>query len=135
MEFTVSEAATGISASDPESVAESFADLAKATQESFWALALNAKNIEIGRRCLFVGGLNRSIVDLRVTYRYLIESGATRWVAVHNHPSGDVEPSEDDRKINGRLRHAGKMLELELLDSIIIGNRGRFWSAADRGEL
>jgi hypothetical protein len=125
MTFTVQETATGIAASDPKAVAVSFADLVKATQESFWALALNAKNVEIGRKCLFVGGLNSSIVDLRIVYRYLIESGATCWVAVHNHPSGDVEPSPEDRRINRKLKDAGEMLGLELLDVAFDSGRSR----------
>jgi DNA repair protein RadC len=78
--------------------------------------------------------LDSSLVHPREVYRAAIREGAACWIAAHNHPSGDPTPSPEDIAITQRLRDAGALLGIELLDHIIIGD-GRYTSFRERGLL
>jgi len=93
-------------------------------QEHFLVVFLNTKNHIIGYRPLFIGGLDRSIVHPREVFKHAINHSAARIVVVHNHPSGDVTPSENDWNVTQVLEEAGQTMGIPLLDHIIISERG-----------
>ncbi|MGD8394758.1 MAG: DNA repair protein RadC [Candidatus Eiseniibacteriota bacterium] len=109
-------------------------DLELARREHFVALHLDARNRVIGRETVSVGTLNASIVHPREVFRAAIRASAASLVLVHNHPSGDPEPSADDLALTRRLVEVGTLVGIEVLDHLIIG-KGRFVSLRSRGSL
>jgi len=91
-------------------------------REHFRALLLNTKNQVIGTDKVSVGTLNSSTVHPRELFRNAIRKSAASLVLVHNHPSGDPAPSREDLDITRRLIEAGKIIGIEILDHIIIGD-------------
>jgi len=89
-------------------------------KEHFYIIALNSRNYSIAE--ISVGSLNANIVHPREVFAEAIKSKAASVIFVHNHPSGDPEPSEGDLVITNRLVEAGKILEIEVVDHIIITN-------------
>ncbi|SCS28073.1 RadC family protein [Staphylococcus caeli] len=92
------------------------------TQEKFIALFLNSKNIIIKQKTIFVGTLNSSIVHPREVFSEAVKCASNAIIVLHNHPSGDTTPSEEDIKTTDRLRICGNVLGIEVLDHIIIGD-------------
>lgn len=103
-------------------------------QEHFVVLFLNTKNRVIGRETLSVGSLNAAIVHPREVFRAAVKRSAASVICVHNHPSGDPDPSPEDIQLTDRLVEAGHLMGIELLDHIIIGDRS-FVSLKERGDL
>jgi len=103
-------------------------------QEHFLALSLNARNCLIKISDISTGTVNASLVHPREVFREAISASAVSLVLVHNHPSGDPQPSEDDIKITRRLIEAGKIMGLEILDHIIIADKN-FCSLKEKGIL
>lgn len=103
-------------------------------REHFIAVLLDIKNRVLRTETISIGTLDSSLVHPREVYRVAIREGAASWIAVHNHPSGDATPSPDDLSITRRLKEAGQLLGIELLDHIIIGD-GVFTSFRERGLL
>ena len=101
-------------------------------QEVFIALALDAKHRVIAERELFRGTLTSVEVHPRELFRELIRDGAAATLLLHNHPSGDPEPSEEDRALCMRLCKAGQLLGITVLDFIIVGG-GSYVSFVERG--
>lgn len=93
-------------------------------QENFLVVFLNTKNHVIGHRILFTGGLDRSIVHPREIYKHACALSAARIIVVHNHPSGDTSPSQNDLKVTEVLEEAGTTMGIPLLDHIIISKTG-----------
>jgi len=91
-------------------------------REHFRALLLNTKNQVIGTDKVSVGTLNSSTVHPRELFRNAIRRSAASLILVHNHPSGDPAPSREDLDITRRLIEAGKIIGIEILDHIIIGD-------------
>ena len=106
--------------------------LATRRQEVFVALALDAKHRVIAERELFRGTLTSVEVHPRELFRSLIRDGAAAALLLHNHPSGDPEPSDEDRALSRRLVSAGQLLGITVLDFLIVAG-GRFVSFVDRG--
>ncbi|AMA74605.1 hypothetical protein ACH33_04160 [Aneurinibacillus sp. XH2] len=104
------------------------------TQEHFVCLYLNTKNHIIGRETIFIGSLNSSIVHPREVYKEAIRRSSASVICLHNHPSGDPAPSREDIDVTRRLQEAGRILGIELLDHVIIGD-GRFYSMKEKGHL
>lgn len=102
------------------------------SQEHFMILLLNSKNIVIKEACVFKGTLNSSIVHPREIFSIAIRENANAIIAVHNHPSGDVTPSQEDIITTLRLKECGLILGIDLLDHIIIGDN-RFTSLVEAG--
>jgi DNA repair protein RadC len=103
-------------------------------QEQFAVLLLNARH-EVTRRALVSqGSLNASIVHPREVFRPAILGSAASVILVHNHPSGDPEPSEEDLSITRRLAQVGELLGIPVLDHVVVGKRG-FVSLRARGQL
>ncbi|GAB4322440.1 MAG: hypothetical protein Kow0059_17540 [Candidatus Sumerlaeia bacterium] len=97
-------------------------------------LLLNAKNIVFRQHLVSKGSLNASIVHPRDTLKIAVREGAAAVVLIHNHPSGDPTPSQDDFLVTERLKEASDILGIRLLDHIIVG-RKTFYSFADMGTL
>lgn len=101
-------------------------------QEHFIVLCLNTKNEIIARKTISIGTLDQAIVHPRDVFRFAIKSNAARIIAVHNHPSGNPEPSENDKTVTKRLIRSGDILGVEVLDHIIVGNDS-YVSLRERG--
>ena len=96
----------------------------RAKREMFTVLLLNARHELLKRVTVSVGSLNASVVHPREVFRAAVIEAAAAIVLVHNHPSGDPEPSEDDLTITRRLCQAGEILGIQVLDHVIIGAKG-----------
>lgn len=110
----------------PELIAEMFRQvflLDRRTEEYVYMLALNTKCVPIGAFELYHGTVNTTVVSPREVYMKALLCGAVSVVIVHNHPSGDVTPSEADLGMVDNMKQAGVMLEVELMDSIIISSK------------
>lgn len=101
-------------------------------QEHFIVLCLNTKNEIIARKTISIGTLDQALVHPRDVFRFAIKSNAARIIAVHNHPSGNPEPSENDKTVTKRLIRSGDILGIEVLDHIIVGNDS-YVSLRERG--
>ncbi len=106
--------------------------LRDAKNEKFKAIFLDAKNQIIEEKTFFEGTVDTSAVYPREIMKEALRHGASALIFVHNHPSGDPEPSESDKEITKELVFASNMMQLKVLDHIIIGNN-RYFSFADRG--
>ena len=104
-------------------------------REHFVLLMLDQKNHVIGIHTVSMGSLTASIVHPREVYKAAILANAAAIVCGHNHPSGDTVPSQEDRAMTQRLVNAGKLLGINVVDHIIIGREGRYFSFADEGLL
>ncbi|HEY3414531.1 MAG TPA: DNA repair protein RadC [Armatimonadota bacterium] len=107
-------------------------DMVTLPVEEFRILLLNTRNQVICQRTISRGTLNGSLVHPREVFRFAISQGSNSLICVHNHPSGDPSPSDDDLAITRRLVEAGKLIDIQVLDHVIIGS-GRVVSLRDRG--
>jgi DNA repair protein RadC len=99
-------------------------ELGSSQQEQFMVVFLNTKNHIIGHKILYMGGLDRSIVHPREVYKEALKVSAARIIVVHNHPSGDVNPSENDHLVTKVLEEAGDTMGIPLLDHLIVSHYG-----------
>ncbi|CAM4092280.1 RadC family protein [Saccharibacillus endophyticus] len=103
------------------------------TQEHFVILTLNTKNVMIGSpQTISVGSLNAAIVKPLDVFRIAIQRSAAAIVCVHNHPSTDPTPSQEDRNVTSLLVEAGRLMSIEVLDHVIIGGDA-FYSMKENG--
>jgi len=109
--------------------------LAGVDREHFVVFMLNQKNHVIGLHTVSMGSLTASIVHPREVFKAAILANAATILCGHNHPSGDTQPSLEDRAMTQRLAEAGKLLGINVVDHIIIGAAGRYFSFADEGLL
>ncbi|WP_374193879.1 DNA repair protein RadC [Alkalihalobacillus sp. BA299] len=109
-------------------------DMRSLTQEHFVCLYLNTKNHVLHRETIFIGSLNASIVHPREVFKEALRRSAASFICLHNHPSGDPTPSREDIEVTKRLGECGKILGIELLDHVIIGDR-TYISLKEKGYL
>lgn len=102
--------------------------------EEFWLLMLNKANEVFARERLSTGGTSGTVVDVKLLFKTALDARAAAVIAVHNHPSGNLQPSQADLDLTKRLRRAGELLDLPLLDHLIVSARG-YYSFADEGTL
>lgn len=95
-------------------------------KEHLFVLHLNTKNQIIRSELVSVGTLNASLIHPREVFKAAIRESAHAIILVHNHPSGDVEPSNADRQVTSLLKEASSLIQIDLLDHIIIGTTGWF---------
>jgi len=92
-------------------------------EEHFCIFCLNTKNKIVGVHTISIGSLTASIVHPREVFKAAMLNNASRIICLHNHPSGDPEPSREDIEITKRLVEAGKIIGIEVLDHVIIGEQ------------
>lgn len=102
-------------------------------REHFVILMLDVKNSVIGIHTVSVGTLNSALVSPREVFKAAILSNAASIILGHNHPSGDTTPSPEDLQVTDRLKKAGALLDIEVLDHVIIGEAGAFVSLRAKG--
>jgi DNA repair protein RadC len=107
-------------------------DMRFLTQEHFVSVYLNTKNQVIHKKTIFIGSLNASIVHPREVYKEALKRSAASIICIHNHPSGDPTPSREDIEVTKRLAECGKIIGIELLDHLIIGEQ-KYVSLKEKG--
>ncbi|MGZ9585135.1 RadC family protein [Paenibacillus marinisediminis] len=101
-------------------------------KEHFVCLFLNTKNRVLAQETISIGTLDASLVHPREVFRAAMKHGAASMICVHNHPSGDPEPSREDINITKRLMEVGELVGIEVLDHIVIGDN-QYVSLKERG--
>lgn len=102
--------------------------------EEFMVLCLNRANRILGWAKISQGGLSGTVADPKVIFQVALKSNACSLIIAHNHPSGNLQPSEADIHLTRKLKEAGLMLDLPVLDHLIISSEG-YYSFADEGLL
>ncbi|NVN90949.1 MAG: DNA repair protein RadC [Desulfuromonadales bacterium] len=125
---------TGTRFTSPSQVFDTFTFLMQETKEQFLTLHLDGKNRIICMDLVSIGSLNQSIVHPRHVFQTALISNAAAIICVHQHPSGDPTPSSEDISITRRLKEAGEIMGIKILDHIIIGD-GQYLSFVERGLL
>lgn len=106
----------------PEDIHKYFSFLIEnKTQEVFVVIFLNVKNHIIKYEELFMGGIDCSIIDVKLIFKNAFNCGASKIICMHNHPSGDPSPSNQDLLITKKIMNLGEVLDIKLLDHLIIG--------------
>lgn len=104
-----------------------------ADREHFVALYLNSRHVITHAHVVSCGTTQSAPVHPREVFKGAVLANAAAMVVGHNHPSGDVRPSSEDEAIIERLRKAGELMGIEVLDALIVGPKDRFYTAADNG--
>ncbi|MDR3562856.1 MAG: DNA repair protein RadC [Negativicutes bacterium] len=104
------------------------------TKEKFIVMLLSTKNHVLASPTISVGTLNASIVHPRELFREAITHNAAAVILVHNHPSGDPSPSQDDIALTAKIAEAGRLLDISVVDHVIIGD-GKYVSLKEKGIL
>ncbi len=102
--------------------------------EEFWVLYLNRANKVIEKRFISKGGVSGTVADFKIIFKRGLELLASSIVLAHNHPSGNLTPSEEDRKLTKRFNEAARLLDISLADHIIITD-SNYFSFRDDGLL
>ena len=100
--------------------------------EEFWVISLNQSAKLIKKVRISVGGITQTLADIRLIMRVLIDTGATQFAAVHNHPSGNIRPSNEDKRLTEQLKKAAGLFNIRMIDHVIITNGG-YYSFGDEG--
>ncbi len=100
--------------------------------EEFWFLAINRANVVTGSYRVSDGGITGTVADIRRIFKLALEQNATSIILAHNHPSGNLSPSEEDKSLTKRLVSAGKVMDIPVQDHLIITYDG-YYSFADEG--
>lgn len=108
-----------------------YADL---NHEEFWIILLNTANRVIGKHKLSKGGRAGTVVDVKILFEEVLSYKATSVILTHNHPSGNLRPSDQDRVLTKRISEAGKLLDIKILDHLIFSDT-TYYSFSDEGEL
>ncbi len=116
----------------PEDVAALCRDMALLAQEELRVLLLDTRNRVQRKVTLYRGNVNTTVVRIAEVLREAVRDNAPGIILVHNHPSGDPDPSPEDVRVTAKVVEAGRLLDVEVLDHIIVG-RGRFVSLRERG--
>lgn len=101
-------------------------------QEEFKVMLLNKANEVIGVSILSKGGMSSCIVDLKLLFAVVIKSASSNIILAHNHPSGNLKPSEADKRLYEKVKKVSEYLDIQVLDNMII-TKEDFYSFADRG--
>lgn len=103
-------------------------------QEEFKVLLLDRDNKVLGIYNLSRGGIAGTVVDIRLLMVVALKTKANAIILAHNHPSGNLKPSHQDRELTKKIRSASKFLDIELIDHIILANDG-YYSFCDKGDI
>lgn len=126
--------AANLRVSAPEDVSKFMNTESQLDREVFWVVPLNVKNLVVGGIIpVEIGGVAECLVHPKIIFRELIvRQGVVAFVLVHNHPSGDTSPSEEDKDVSSILKRGGDILGIKLLDSVIISH-GAYCSLREQG--
>lgn len=102
--------------------------------EEFWILFLNRANHIIGKSQVSSGGMTGTVVDPKMIFKAALDAKAVSIILCHNHPSGNVKPSQQDTDLTKKILSAGKLLEISVLDHVIV-SQGAYYSFADEGMM
>jgi len=103
--------------------------------EEFKILLMNRSNSVLGILEISKGGISGTVTDVRLIYQGAIKANASGIIVCHNHPSGNLNPSESDVKITQKIKEAGSLMDIQLLDHLIITTDDSYYSFADNGLL
>jgi len=103
--------------------------------ESFKIMLLNNSNKVKGIYEISSGGITGTLVDVRILFAVVLKSLSTSIILAHNHPSGNIKPSEADKRITTKIKNASELLDIKLLDHLIITPNQSYFSFADEGIL
>ncbi|GAB6109602.1 RadC family protein [Fusibacter bizertensis] len=130
-----STALRGLKITSPSDVVKFFStELSDSNVEKFAIVLLNTKNEVINWEIISIGSLNASIVHPREVFNRAIKRSAASIIAIHNHPSGAIEPSREDLSITKRLSESGQLIGIPLIDHIIIG-KSCYYSFKEQNQL
>lgn len=102
--------------------------------EEFWVILLNRANQVIRLVQISAGGVSGTVADPKLIFKTALEHLASAVILAHNHPSGNLQPSQADRDLTKKMREAGRLLEIPILDHLIFTDKA-YYSFADEGEL
>jgi DNA repair protein RadC len=111
-----------------------YTEVADLGHEEFYVLYLNRANKVVTHKRVGIGGISGTVADIKIILKHGIEILATYMVAVHNHPSGNLKPSQSDIELTKKLKESAKLIDITLLDHLIIGEK-KYYSFADEGIL
>ncbi len=103
--------------------------------EEFWVMLLSRSNRVIARECISRGGTAATVVGPKLVFKRAIEHLASSIILVHNHPSGNLNPSPQDDALTRKLKDAGSLMDINVIDHLIIIPNGGYYSYADNGRL
>lgn len=109
-------------------------DLSASPYESFWVLLLNRANRVIRKLSISEGGISGTVADPKKIFKMALEFNCSSIILCHNHPSGNTQPSEADIRLTKKMKQAGELLDLPVLDHLIIAGDG-YYSFADEGTM
>lgn len=111
-------------------------DADRLTQESLWVMTLDGRNGLMGVERVYTGTATGTSVRIGELFRYAVSAGGVGIVLVHNHPSGDSEPSDEDIRLTSEVLAAAKLMDIQVLDHLVVGSGGSFSSIrSQRGSL
>lgn len=102
--------------------------------EQFKVILMNRAHRVLGIYELSTGGVSATVVDVKLVFMAALKSNACKLILSHNHPSGNLKPSKADERLTSRIKAAGTLLEIEVLDHIIVTSEG-YYSFADEGMI
>ena len=103
--------------------------------EEFKLMLLTRSNKVLGIASISKGGINGTVTDVRVILQYAIKANASGMIICHNHPSGNMQPSESDMKLTQKIKESGNLMDIQLLDHLIIVPEEKYHSMADDGQI
>ena len=109
-------------------------ELIDLNHEEFWIIILNRANNIISKLCISRGGVSGTVVDAKQVFKAAIDKLASSIVLIHNHPSGNLKPSPQDIELTKKLKKAGEVLDVTVIDHLIVTNGG-FYSFAEEGTM
>jgi len=109
-------------------------DLMDLTHEEFWMILMKRNNEVIRKEMISSGGVSGTVVDAKLVFKRALEMTSSAIILAHNHPSGNLKPSEEDMRLTKKMKEAGKTLDIAILDHLIITDND-FYSFSDNGML
>lgn len=124
-----------IKVTDPEIIFEYYKNkIGEKKQEYFYCIYLDNQKKIISDKLLYIGTLNFSVVHPREVFKIAYQMSAAAIICIHNHPSGNILPSKQDKELTSRLKEIGKLLGIEICDHLII-SKDRYYSFFENGEI
>ena len=103
--------------------------------EEFKVMLMNRSNAVLGIMEVSKGGISGTVTDVRILLQAAIKANASGIIVRHNHPSGNLSPSESDTKLTHKIKEAGNLMDIQLLDHLILTTNDNYYSFADNGLL